>query len=405
MTTEAKTPRRKRGEGTAPRWTPARKAFRVRLPRAAGQRWQQDVYVKGTGPDDKVAEAEAWKVLRRELHRRDLGGGGKLDRRTTVGAWVARYPDELATNLRPESRRQYRALSRHLVRELGRIRLVDLRSSDVAAMMARLESRGMSANRRYATLNVLRLALDAAVNDERLARNVARMIEPPTRTKAMIRPPSGDDVSAILDHVRSDPVYGAMYAVTAAAGLREAEVLGLRWADVVGNRLVVDAQLAYKTDDRVAPKSESGRRIVPLPAWVVEALAERRRWQLADGSTGDAGLVFTTPSDFPGSRRPAGSPMRASAVWSHLKRVCRELGIRSYRWHDFRHAAATRMLARGVDVKVVQRTMGHATIATTAQYLHTDADDETIAGALDPVPGEARPARFIGADSGWRVVS
>lgn len=378
----APTPRRKRGEGSAPVWTPSRSAFRVRLPRAPGQRWQQDIFVKGSGPDDSVAEKAAWAELRKGLHARDIGSARRLDRRTTVGVWTAKYVAETA-NLRRESRRTYRSVAKHLDRELGRVRLIDLRPSDVAAMLTRLESGGMTANRRYAVLSLLRLVLDAAVNDEKVGRNVARTIDPPRRTRRMIRPPDGGDVAAILDRVGDDPVYAAIYAVTAATGVREGEVLGLRWRDLVGSTLIVDGQLGYRLDETVAPKTESGRRAIPLPAWVVEALADRRRWQLADGSAGSAGFMFTTPTGFAGSHRPAGSPMRANAIYSHLQRVCAELGIGPYRWHDFRHAAATRMLARGIDIKVVQTIMGHATIATTAQYVHTEGGADLV-DALDP---------------------
>ena len=396
--------RMKRGEGSKPVYVASRRAFRVRPPRAPGAKWQSDIWVRATGPDDSSAEAEAWRILRRELHQRETTGVvRRQDRRTTVGAWMTRYVGTdlepgLATNVRPQTRRTQRYIAKHLVRELGTIRLVALAPSDVSGMLGRLEARGLTANRRYAVLSLLRVALDLAIRDERIGRNVADLVDSPRRVQSSIRAPQPDEVKAILADVLEDPVYGAAYAVAIATGLRQGEVLGLRWRDVIVEpvtgqpAVLVETTLEWGTDRLgEGPKSASGKRLVPLAPFAVEALEQRRRWQMANGSTSSAGFIFTVPASWPdqprGSRwpRPAGSPMRGSTLYEHYRRTLVRLGLAPYRWHDLRHEALTRMLAKA-DIRRVQRIAGHASMATTARYLHSVGDD---AAALDPF-AEAR---------------
>jgi integrase len=386
--------RQKRGEGSKPRYVERRHAFLVRLPRAPGQKNPTDRWVKATGPDDSTAETEAWRILRRDLTDRERSGARRgPDRRTTVGSWTRRYVDELATNLRPSSRRTHGYVAGHIEREVGRIRLVDLRPSDVSGMLNRLEQRGLSANRRYTVLSLLRVALDAAVRDERIGRNVAEMVDSPRRVEASIRPPTAAEVQLVLGRALAHPVYGAAYAVCVATGMRQGEALALRWRDIIehpitgGPAVLVETTLQWGTDTLGdGPKSAAGKRIIPLASFAVKALEKRRRWQLENGSADRTGFIFTVPVD-PASRRKPGSPLRANSLYEHFMKVQTEVGIGPYRWHDFRHEAATRMLKANVDVRTVQRILGHATLATTARYLHTDGD---VAGALDPYAMEAQ---------------
>lgn len=373
--------RQRRGRGTAPTYVARRKAFRVRPPRLPGERYATDIWVKAAGPDDSAALTAAWKALDAALVDRDRSGRKRgPDRSTTTGRWARRYVDELASNLRPESRRTYRHVLPHIEREVGRIRLHDLQPSDVKAMLTRLEARGMTANRRYSVLNLLRLSLQAAVDDERVTRNVARLVESPRRTTPQLRPPTPDEVMRVLDVVGDDPVYGAAYHLAVATGMRQSELVGLRWQDLQGGRLYIDGQLERNGDTLVAPKTEASRRSIDLPGHAIRALVERRRWQLEDGSTSADGWMFTVPSSGYSSRRRPGAPLRATVLLEHFQRVCEQLSIGPYRWHDLRHATATRLLKRTGDVHLVQKAMGHSSIATTARYLHTEGD---LSDALD----------------------
>ena len=382
-------PRQKRGEGSKPWYSARRNAFRVRLPRVPGQPHQADRWVKcdRRGILDTTAESEAWRLLRREVTGRETGGVTRnLDRRSKVGPWVIRYVDELATDLRESSRRNARYKARVIAADpIGRLRLVDLAPTDVSAFLRRLESTGSSANRRYAILSLLRVAIKAAVDDQRVPRNVATLVKPPKRTTKMIRSPREHEVKAIVAATNPHPVYGAAIALCAYTGCRIGEALALRWTDLrpdpaYPNQPAALIESTMSMDGaRGAPKSEAGRRYVPLAPAVVALLRERQRYQLASGSSNPSGLIFTVAPG-PGRHRAIGAPIRVEAVYQHYMATQRALGIGPYRLHDLRHEAASRMLRKGVDVRRVQQILGHASLATTARYLHSEGD---VAAALD----------------------
>ncbi len=105
-------------------------------------------------------------------------------------------------------------------------------------------------------------------------------------------------------------------------------------------------------------KTDRSRRTIVLPEPAVEVLTSHRFGQVVrpirSGPLGD--LVFTTH----------GHPLWAGEVTRQFRLTQVWAGLRSVRFHDLRHAAATLMLASGTDLKVVSEVLGHSTVATTA---------------------------------------
>ena len=65
-----------------------------------------------------------------------------------------------------------------------------------------------------------------------------------------------------------------------------------------------------------------------------------------------------------------GRPMEPHDDWADWKRLCKAAGVRDARLHDARHTAATLLLEQGVDISVVQKVLGHSTLAVTKRYTH-----------------------------------
>ena len=108
-----------------------------------------------------------------------------------------------------------------------------------------------------------------------------------------------------------------------------------------------------------------------LPALAVEALRRQKGRQaaarLAAGTAWQdrAGLVFTDA---------VGRPLRPDAVSAAFRSTARRLAL-PVRLHDLRHTAASLLLAAGVPLKVVSETLGHSSIAITADvYAHVTPD-------------------------------
>jgi integrase len=164
----------------------------------------------------------------------------------------------------------------------------------------------------------------------------------------------------------------AIYVVAIHCGLRQGELLGLRWDDVdlETGTLSVRRSLAWSNKKPIfnQPKSGKGRRI-RLTRTAAEALQRHKAAQNAErlqlsGLWADNNLVF------PGER---GQPMRAwSLTGGSFKRLLRRAELpEKTRFHDLRHTCATLLLVEGVHPKFVQELLGHATISITLDtYSH-----------------------------------
>jgi len=194
---------------------------------------------------------------------------------------------------------------------------------------------------------------------------------------------SPEEVLALVRHAE-DEQDAAIFLTAAFTGLRQGELVALRWrdADFAGEHLRVTA--SYTTGHLTSPKS--GRvRSVPMAPAVAEALARlagRDRW------TGDDDLLFAGL---------LGSYLDASALLKRYKRALAAAGLRPLRFHDLRHTFGTTMIRKAYIVRV-QEWMGHADIETTRKYLHfvPRPDDARIvaeAFAIAPIPRSDAEAR------------
>ncbi len=115
------------------------------------------------------------------------------------------------------------------------------------------------------------------------------------------------------------------------------------------------------------PKTDRSRRTITFPPEIGAAFRRQRLTQLEERLAAgpewqDSGLAFTNES---------GGPLYGPHVTRHVQRVLEQAGLPRMRFHDLRHAAATLLLTMGVPMEVIQKTLGHASITTTANiYAH-----------------------------------
>jgi integrase len=238
---------------------------------------------------------------------------------------------------------------------------------------------------------IVRKALNDAVRDELVRRNVALLVEPPVVKRKEIRPPAKDETRKLLAHAAGDRLW-AYWLVVLALGLRRGEGLGLRWEhidfDAGTVRLAASLQRVRGDKDEATGrrkgrliekdlKTDASHATLALPASVMTALQEHRAAQAAQRLTAkvwvDPGLVFTTT---------AGTPLEPRNVSRAWEKICADAGVRRVRIHDLRHAAATYLFAEGVDLKVVQATLRHTRLSTTSD-IYTHVLEEVQRGAAD----------------------
>jgi integrase len=203
-----------------------------------------------------------------------------------------------------------------------------------------------------------------------LSRNPASLAEKPKPRRYELQPWTAEETARFLAAAEGTRL-SAAFGLMAMTGLRRGEALGLRWADVELDRGRVSVRRALVMVDNVPtfsqPKTEAGRRSVPLAAQTVAALRAHRKMQVserlayADVHTG-GDLIFAQED---------GSPVHPDRFLDAFHRISQAAGLRKTRPHDLRHGWATRALEAGVSAKVVQEVLGHASAMVTLDiYSH-----------------------------------
>ena len=282
-------------------------------------------------------------------------------------------------NVKATTRANYRDALKPVRRRLGDRKLQSLKVADVDSLVAGMldeslrtqGTKGAPLSPRSARLmvTVLAMALDRAVKDGLVGRNVARDVERPRDARATRDVWDAVDVGKFLKAADGDRLAGAWHLTL--HGLRRGEALGLRWADVdlteglavvCQNRVLIDG--AVFTQDT---KTAAGERTVPLSVAAVVALkrtkAQQAQERLAAGPAyQDSGLVVV---------EALGAPMLPRWYSDRFKALSRLAGVPVVRLHDARHAFGSHLLDQGVPLPIVSEVMGHASVNVTASvYAH-----------------------------------
>ena len=193
----------------------------------------------------------------------------------------------------------------------------------------------------------------------------------PRPKKREVNALSPEQARALLEAARGDRME-AMYVIAVHCGLRQGELLGLRWDDVdlEGGILQVRRTLSLTEEHGhvfEAPKNGRGRA-VKLTWAATRTLKDHLGRQLGEiDALGedyrDEGLIF------PDER---GHPMRQHILTrGSFERLLQRARLPRIRFHDLRHTCATLLLGKGVHPKLVQELLGHATISITLDtYSH-----------------------------------
>jgi integrase len=148
-----------------------------------------------------------------------------------------------------------------------------------------------------------------------------------------------------------------MYLTAAMTGMRQGELLALRWLDVDWMAHRVRVRRNFVRGKFGTPKSKRSSRSIPLADEVareLELLFQRSSYQADDD------LVFAHPH--------TGKPIDRSQLLKRFKSALKRAGVREVRFHDLRHTFGTRMAAAGVPMRTLQEWMGHRDFKTTLIY-------------------------------------
>jgi integrase len=314
-------------------------------------------------------DAQRW--LDQETTKRETGTWiAPKDAKVTVAqcceAWLRNY----ATR-KPSTVRQARVHVKQIVSEFGPRRLDSIRESEVKAWLVGLKEAGYKPSYIAALHGRMRQVFSDAVHDGLVARSPLSRRTSPGQGKQRLYVASTEQVMALYEAM--EPRYRAGVLLAAFAGLRLAEVCGLRVSDVDFMRGIVHPTVQYPEEEL---KTKISRTPVPIPQDIALELSRHveqfsTEWVLCT----EAG-------------RQVGPWRLQRAFWAGRAQTP-ELPD-GFRFHDLRHYYASLLIHKGLDVKVVQARLRHASAKTTLDtygHLWPDSDETTraaIGGVFTP---------------------
>jgi integrase len=304
---------------------------------------------------------------------------GKLTLAEHFRNWLTGY---VKTNCSERTLDGYQAIiENHLMPALGHILLKQLVPQDIQAYYGKACEK-LSARTVHHQHRVLSESLKFAVRQGYLSRNPCDLVDPPSPRKKIMRTLTPGEVEVLLKMAEESRYYPVIYTAV-STGLRQAELLGLRWRDLdLDLRSISVCQTLYKRHgvcEFKEPKTKHSRRLVnmmpKLADYLREYKAEQESLSLHLGRLPKLDdLVFSNAE---------GEPIDPGVLSHNFARLAKRAGLKNVRFHDLRHTFASLMLLRGAKPKVISEALGHSSVAFTMDtYSHIIEGMQSEAMAL-----------------------
>jgi integrase len=323
-----------------------------------------------------------------KLQDQERNGVPVPSRSWTVGEWLAYWLEHIVEPEREHNTyAKYESKIRlYLLPHLAKKPLVKLTPAEIRTFMAALKREEVGAATRFEVLRVLRNALNRAIREELLTRNVALLVDMPKVTKDKGTAWNAREAITFLRSARSHRLYAACVLVL-VLGLRRSEVLGLRWRDI---DFEARQFTPVKQVQRVKGvglvlkdlKTESSQAVLPLPEFCARALEERRELQELERKIASDAWHQEPDHDLIFSSAHGGmiDPMGFSRTFD---RLVKRAGVRRITVRLARHTCGTLLAFLKVHPKVAQAILRHSQISMTLDvYTHVVNESEREAVGL-----------------------
>jgi integrase len=280
-----------------------------------------------------------------------------------LAEYAASWLESIHGLVRPRTYEGYESrLRQHVLPRLGQQRLDEINVDDVLALISDLRERGYSAWSIRSILTPLSRLLNHAVRRDVIAVSPVSKLdrtERPAVWRREQRVLNRDEIGRLLE--AAPPRYRTLLATAIMSGLRQSELLALRWRSIDFTEEVIHVRNALdRHGNDVPPKTQHAvRDVILVPALAAELQAHRSssRFDKADDYV-FASLVGTPLHWRNVSRRALAPALRAA-------------GIESVRWHDLRHCFASLLIGGGANVVFTSRQLGHGSSDITLRvYAH-----------------------------------
>ena len=278
----------------------------------------------------------------------------RMKEKITLGDWLEQWLKMRSVQLRPRTIEQYARLIRLHAAPIAGKKLKKVDAEDIQELLAEIceAGKGRTAEQLYVLLCT---AFKQAVLLKRIKENPMLGVIRPAHKAKIHDVWTPEEQKAVLKVLRDDPcrleILLGLYC-----GLRRGEICGLKWSDVDLKEGVLHVRRQrQRLDDgrlvEVPPKSDAGRRVLPIPRALRGPIAAR---------AAIGGYV---------------TQLTPEGLRIALERVERRAGVKHIGLHGLRHTMATNAVRGGVNLRIVQNLLGHTSYTLTARvYTHPDLD-------------------------------
>ncbi len=326
-----------------------------------------------------------------------IDGAYASTEKMTVGQWLTRWHEVYCAALAPATREGYRvSIDKHLVPNLGKIKLTQLRPDTVQAVFNKLSEtkrqlkcdetpRSYSAGHLRQIFACLSTAMNRAVFDGLIPRNPCKRVRIPEAQKPTRAYCTAEQLRAVLKSAK-DTNYYMPVMLCMMLGLRRGEALGVKWSaiDFDAKKISITSQVVCSKDGACESKLKTGAsaRTLDIPDALSEALRQHRRNQLLIKlRCGDLYIDedFVCAGRLGGVLHPDNVSRGVSTIMAGI--------APDQTLHDLRHSYATLLRQSGVAIEVISSLLGHADVSTTYSFYvgEDEAAKKSAAQRIDSI--------------------
>lgn len=302
--------------------------------------------------------------------------------------WIERWMADYKYYLKPSTRENYQyMIDGHILSTIGEKPIKRIKTQDIQRLISN-KAKVLSPRTVKLIYTIINDSLKQAKYAKVINDNPAENVKLPKQEQKEIKYLNQDDIKKLLEEAKQSKHYTAIL-FDLSTGIRRGELLALEWKhiDFKNNTITIEQALTKTQAYGLvidSPKTKNSKRTITVNEELMKEL-KKYSWKQKEykDKLGDAyykkhDLVFC---------KEDGTPLCPVAFSRTFKRLAERAGIKDFSLHGLRHTAATMLLEKGIDLKTVSATLGHAHIGITGDiYAHvTSKMQERAATVLGEV--------------------